>query len=54
MYRYTITFVGRMKLILCGERIDETYYILCVLKCILEKVVAAPCFYFFYCEMVLI
>ena len=45
---------GRMKLTLCGERIDEIYYILCVLKCILEKVVVAPFFHFFYCEMVLI
>ena len=45
---------SRMKLTLCGERIDEIYYILCVLKCILEKVVVAPFFYFFYCEMVLI
>ena len=28
-------------------RIDEIYYILCVLKCILEKVVLAPFFIFF-------
>ena len=36
----------RMKITLCGERIDEIYYILCVLKCILEKVVVAPFFIF--------
>ena len=38
---------GRMKLTLCGERIDEIYYILCVLKCILEKGGGCSFFLFF-------
>ena len=48
---YTI----QIKLTLCGERIDEFYYIFCfeILKCILEKVVVVSLF-LFYCEMVLI